>query len=205
MAPEGRQRLRPGRLGVGVAGRPHGSDEDLGPAHLAGSAVDHLDRLPGIVDEQTLAGRVRLAHGRRQPPFPGAVEIAPAAVAIAVGLPRPVLLPQQHERDAGPAQLAVDKGPVRLGLAPHPLLAAGAGIEHRLEHAVAQRRRKWPRQAGRGDAIEGQRHRAAGDPQGSDDRPVGGAALVLEPQDLPYASHRHPLGWHPAPPPVVGL
>jgi hypothetical protein len=33
-------------------------------AHLAGPAVDDLDRLPGIVDEQALTRRVRLPHGR---------------------------------------------------------------------------------------------------------------------------------------------
>jgi hypothetical protein len=93
--------------------------------------------------------------------------------------------------------------PVRLGLAPEALLGAGAGIQHRLEHAIAQRLRERPRQTGRGDAIEGERHRAAGNPQRSADRPVGGAASVLEPQDLSYASHRHPLGWHRLPRPSL--
>jgi hypothetical protein len=55
---EGRQRLRPGGLGVGVAGRPHRRDEHLRLAQLAGPSIDDLDRLPGIVDEQALAGRV---------------------------------------------------------------------------------------------------------------------------------------------------
>ena len=60
---------------------------------------------------RAMPGRVRLAHGRRQPALPGPVELTPAAVGIAVRLSGAVLLPQQHERHAGPAQLAVDMGP----------------------------------------------------------------------------------------------
>ena len=58
--------------------------------------------------------------------------------------PLPVLFPQQHQRDAGPAQLVIDMGPIRLGLAPRATLGAGASIEHRLQHSVGQRCRQWP-------------------------------------------------------------
>jgi hypothetical protein len=46
-------------------------------------------------------------------PFPSAVQLAPAAVAVAAGLRLPVFLPQQRQRDAGPTQLAMDVGPIR--------------------------------------------------------------------------------------------
>jgi len=39
----------------------------------------------------------------------------------------------------------MDVGPIRLGLAPRALLPAVAGIQHRLQHAVAQRRRSGQR------------------------------------------------------------
>ena len=197
------QRLGPGRLGVGVAGGAHGGDEDLRLAHLPGPPVDDLDRLAGIVDEQPLAGRVRLAHGRRQPALPGPVELAPAAVGIAVRFSGAVLLPQQHERHAGPAQLAVDMGPVRLRLPPEALLAARAGIEHRLQHALAQRLRQRPGKPRRGKTVEGESHGAAGNAERARDRPVAGTTGMLQAQDLAHASHRHSLGWHRLPHPSL--
>ena len=51
-----------------------------------------------------------LPHRRRQTAFPGAVQLARAALAIAVWLLLSVLVPQHHQRDAGPAQLVMDIG-----------------------------------------------------------------------------------------------
>ena len=183
------QRLRPTRLGVRVAGGTHHGDEDLRCSDLAGAPVEQFDRLPGIVDEHAFAGRVRLPHGRRQPTLPAAIELAPAAVAVAVGRGLSVLLPQQHQGDAGTAQLVMNVRPFRLGLAPRAALGAGAGIEHRLQHPLAQRRRQRPAKLRRGKAIEGHGHRAARNPQRSSNRPVCGTAFVLKAQDLSYASH----------------
>jgi hypothetical protein len=97
--------------------------------------------------------------------LPGAVKLAPAAVGVTARLVLPVLFPQQHQGDPGPAQLVVDMGPIGLGLAPRALLAAVSGIQHRLQHAVGQRRRQRPAQARRRDTLQGQRHRAARDAQ----------------------------------------
>jgi hypothetical protein len=115
-----RQALGQGRFGVSVVGRAHHRDEDLGWLGLAGPAVGQIDGLTGIVDEHPLAGGMSLAHRRRQPAFPGAVQLAPATVAIVVRLPLTILLPQQHQRDAGPAQLVMDISPIGLRLAPRP-------------------------------------------------------------------------------------
>ena len=60
-----RQRLGPGRLGVGeVRGAEHG-DEDLRLADLAGVRIDDGDLLAGVVDEDLVAGDVILPHARR--------------------------------------------------------------------------------------------------------------------------------------------
>ena len=193
------QRLRPARFGIGVAGGAHHRDEDLGCPDLAGASVVQFDSLPGIVDEHAFAGRVRLPHGRRQPALPTAIELTPAAVAVAAGLPLPVLLPQQRQGDTGTAQLVVDVRPVRFGFASRAALRAGASIKHRFQNPVAQRGRQRPAKFCRRQAIERHRHRAARNPQRSGDRPVCGTALVLEAQDLSYASHRHSLGWHRSP------
>ena len=193
------QRLRPARLGIGVAGGAHHRDEDLGLPDLAAAAVDQLDGLPGIVDKHALAGRMRLAHRRRQPALPGAVQLAPAAVAVAVGFGLPVFLPQQHQGDTGPAQLVVDMGPIRLGLATRSLGTAGAGIQHRLQRPVAQCRRQRPAKLRGGNPLEGERDGAARHPDRARNGSLGGAAFVLEAQNLAYPSHRHSLGWHRLP------
>ena len=93
----------------------------------------------------------------------------------------------------------MDVRPIRLGLAPHAALTAGAGVEHRLQHPVAQRCRQRPAQRRRRKTVEGHRHCAARNPQRSGDRPVRRAAFMLETQDLAYPSHRHSLGWHRLP------
>ena len=46
------------------------------------AGVDDLQRGAGIVDEHPLAGDMMLAHHRRQPPVPAAIELAKPAVAI---------------------------------------------------------------------------------------------------------------------------
>ena len=61
--------------------------------------------------------------------------------------------------------------------------------------------RQRPVKFRRRKAIEGHGYRAARNPQRSGNRPVRGTALVLEAQDLAYASHRHSLGWHRFPRP----
>jgi hypothetical protein len=108
---------------------------------LAGGGIDHLHRLPGEVDEQPLPRRVHLPHRRRQPALPAPIEVAPTTIAVAVGLLAPVFVPQQHQRDTRPAQFAVHRHPVRLGLSPQPNLRPAAGEQQRLQRAVRQRRR----------------------------------------------------------------
>ena len=95
-----RQGLGPARLGIGEIGRAQHRHKDLRSPHLTRGAVDHLRRLPGIFDEQPLPGRVGLPHGWRQAAAPVACQIAEPAVAIAIRLPSPILLPQQQDGHA---------------------------------------------------------------------------------------------------------
>ncbi|MNQ75957.1 hypothetical protein D3C85_907730 [compost metagenome] len=107
-----RQLLRPGSLGEGVAGGTEHRDEHLRLADLAAVTVDHRHRLPGVVDEQLLAGAVLLAHHHIQPSLPGAVVVAEPAVLIALRVRQSVLLPEQRQGHARTAQLGLDRRPV---------------------------------------------------------------------------------------------
>ena len=93
----------------------------------------------------------------------------------------------------------MDIGPIGLRLAPRALLTAVAGKQHRLQHAVGQRRRQWPAQTRRRDPLQRQRDGAAREAQRPRDLTIGRATFVFEPQDLAYSSHRHSLGWHRSP------
>ena len=106
--------LRPRRFRPGVARRPERGDEQLRGQHLTSRAVDHVQRRAGIVDEQLLAGDMGLPHGRRQPPLPGAKQLAEPAVAVALGVGGAMLLPHELQRYARPLQLAMDRRPVGL-------------------------------------------------------------------------------------------
>lgn len=44
------QRLRLGRLGVGVTGGTHRRAKDLRRTDLTAAAIDHLNRLAGVID-----------------------------------------------------------------------------------------------------------------------------------------------------------
>jgi hypothetical protein len=84
-------------------------DEQLAGMYLAGRRVKNVDRRAGIIDEQRLAGHVRLPHRRRQAAFPGTIEFAEPAAALTIGMGGPVFLPHQLQRHALAAQLAMDR------------------------------------------------------------------------------------------------
>jgi len=52
------QGLRQGRLRKGIARCPEGRDKQLCRTHLAGRGINHIDRVPRIIDEQPFARRV---------------------------------------------------------------------------------------------------------------------------------------------------
>ena len=148
-----RQGLGPGRLRIGIVRGPERGDEQLRRAHLAGLGVDHVDRVPRVIDEQPLARRVALAHHRRQLAFPPRVKLAEPGVAIALRVTRAIFLPQQRQRHALAAQLAVDIRPVRLGRTVRDI-ARCSRIDQSLEVGVGQIFWQWPSQRGITSAIQ---------------------------------------------------
>ncbi len=191
-----RQGLGPGRLGVGEVGGAEHGDEDLGLADLAGVGINDGDLLAGIVDEHFVAGNMVLAHGRREPALKRAEELAEAAVAIAVGMDGPVLLPEDLQGDAGLLQFDDGFGPVGLGPPALSLLDAGAGEKPVLQGLVGQVAGQGPAQAGLLGALEVLLDGAARDPE-----PLGDVAhadaVPGQAQHLSQLSHGQlPLGGH---------
>jgi hypothetical protein len=140
------QALRPGGLGIAVARRAEHGDEQLRRSHFARASIDHRERRAGVIDEHALASDVALPHGRRQPRLPGAVALTEPAIAVAVGVDRAMLLPQQLQRYARPAQLAVHRSPVRLR-PPIPGRHCRRREEPDLQRLVRQLFQQRPREA----------------------------------------------------------
>ena len=88
-----RKGLRPARHGVKGSWMRPSQRKSLRPSDLALRAVDAFDRLADIVDKHPLARRVRLQHHWPPPTLPFAVQLAPAAVAIAASLVGSILFP----------------------------------------------------------------------------------------------------------------
>jgi len=100
--------LAPGGAGEGQAGGTQHPDEDVRRLCLAAAAVDdHRHGVAGVVDEELVAAKMRLAHRHRQAGFPAAVELAKPAVAMAVRMSLDVLVPQDLQGDVLLLQLAV--------------------------------------------------------------------------------------------------
>jgi len=115
--------------------------------HLSGRGIDDVNRRAGVIDEQLLAGHMGLPHRRRQPAFPGPIEFAEPATAVTVGMRGAIFLPDQLQRHALAAQLAVDRRPVRQR---PPILGRGRGdrIEAPLQCGVVKIVRHRPADAG---------------------------------------------------------
>ena len=166
-------------------------------AQFAGQSVDddcHL--VAGIVHEQLVARRVVLPHRHGQLERPAAVQVAEAAIAIAVRILGNVLVPQDLQRHMLALHLAVQTGPVRLGAPPVAGFVARLPIQRRFQRAVAHVLRQRPFQTGRRDALErfAHRRRHRVDPQRY--RLVPQSMLEPVSQHLADTPHAHPFRRH---------
>lgn len=195
--------LRPGRLRVGEAGSAEHRDEDLRGAPLAGEPVDHhRDAVAGIIDEELVAGRMRLAHRHRQAAFPGAVELAEPRIAIPVGLARNVFLPQDRQRHVLAPELAVHRCPVRLRLPamapPRAGTRTGAGEQPGLQISVGDVRPVVAR-----SAPPPQNGGSSTAPSKAPSPPprnlAGRHPSRLQSDHIAHMAHRKPLRRHPGP------
>ena len=174
-------------------------NKDLRVAELAGEPVDnHRHAVAGIIDEQLLARRVALAHRHRQPPFPAAIKLAKARVAIAVRLARDVFLPHDRQRDVLALQRAMHFRPVRLPAFAMALLAAGTGEQLRLKRAVSETVRQRPVQPGRCQPLKRQPNRRGCNPNPPPNLAHRQAGR-LQSDHVAHLAHGYPLAWHPSP------
>src|SRR5439155_26567093 len=100
------------RFGVRVARGAEGGDKELDVARYPRGRVEQARVLPGIVDEELLAGVVHLAHRERPARQPAPVDVAELRVAVAVRMPLAVLEVQEGQGDAPLAPLGVEVGTV---------------------------------------------------------------------------------------------
>ena len=145
-----RQRLRPCRLRVGVTGCAENRHEDFCLTDLACRRIDDGDLLARVVDENLVAGDMFLAHRRRKTPLETAIQFTETAVAVTVGVNRPVLLPQNEQRDAGLLELWCQLRPVWLRSKPTASIDAestGSGKQFVLQRVVREVTRQRPTQS----------------------------------------------------------
>ena len=109
----------------------------------------------------------------------------------------PVFLPQDHQIDAGPLQLARQFRPVRLGMSPRPCLHAGMREQATLQFGLRHLRRQRPRQAHRRSPLQIVPDRRPRGPTPPPYLPRAPPAMG-EPQHVPQLSHgQFPFRRHP--------
>jgi len=106
------QALAPRRFAVGIVGRAEHGNEDRRLPNFTRHRISHRHRRAGVVDEQLLARRMRLAQADREPTDPLPIMGAEAAITVALGMLRLVFLPEEVERDAFTSQFAMHCGPI---------------------------------------------------------------------------------------------
>ena len=154
------------------------------------------------VDKQLLGRPVRLPHCGRDGLAPIPVEVAESAVAVAVGVLGPVLLPQQQQRHGAPFQLLVDVGPI--GQRPcRRLVECRWREEPPLQLGIVQSLRHRP-----GDADDGGTPQIFADcrsahPNRDGDLPLANAKGVPQSQNFSNLPHRRSLGGHRTSPCMV--
>ena len=190
------QRLRPVRLGEGEARRAQYRDEDLRHADFAGEPVDDdRDAVAGIIDEQPLAGGVRLPHRHRHRLLEGSIKFAESRVAVAAGVRGNIFVPQDQQGDVLALQFAMHRGPVRFLDPPMAAFAAPAGVERRLKRLVVHALRQRPGQARPVHPLQRLPHGRSGHAEPPGDL-VRRSARKLQPNNLARIAHPNPLRWH---------
>jgi hypothetical protein len=188
--------LRPGRFRIGEVRGPEHCDEDLRLADFTGEPIHHnRNAVAGVVDEQLLAGRMRLTHCHRQPAFPGPVEFTEARVPVSIGMPVDVFLPNDRQRDVLALQIAMHRRPIGFRMPPVADLRTGAGEEPLFQRRIRHVGRQRPAQTSSLQSPYRQPHRRGRrphTPRNLSDRDT----RRFQPQNIAHLAHRKPLSRH---------
>ena len=180
--------------GEGVVRRAQRSHEDLRLADLAGGRIDDGHRAAGIVDEQLLAGDMDLAHRALLGHSERAVLDAKTRVLVGQRVVAGVLLPQQHQGDAGALELLMHEREVRGELVARARHCRSE--QSSLEVLVAQALDTVPVNVRRARQRDVLADHALGDIEGAADLGIAQLGLQVQAQCLSDSSHRDSVGWH---------
>jgi hypothetical protein len=163
---------------------------------LASRGIKHRDRVAGPIDEQLLARHMRLPHGRRDSPPPLPVEIAEPAVAVALSVLRPILLPEQHQRNAAALEVLVHLRTV--GQLPRrTVVEASRRKQSPLQLSIVHPIRKRPPQTDYPTAAQVLADRRLADTDRVCNQPLAHTQRVLQPKHLANLPHQYFCPWHP--------
>ncbi len=185
-----------GGLRVGVRTDAQYGDEQRSRADGTTLGIVQGDGGTRPVDEQFLARPVLLAQHHVLLAAPALVQLAEAAIAVAVWVGLPVLLPKQQQREvAVPLELFVDsrkvgRPPLGLGLQ-RRLGAEQLVLELRLVAALRQR----PAQAGGLGPLQVLMDSGLADRTTAGDLPLRELHLVVKPENFLDLAHGQSPGW----------
>ena len=191
------KRLRPARMRKSEARRAEHRDKDLHLVDFAGQPINN-DRNPiaGVIDEQTLAGRVRVSHRRRQLRFKAAIELAKPRIAVTAGIGGDIFIPDDHQGDVLALQLPMNRRPIRLGVAAMAQFGPVIGVKRCLQVAVAHAVRQGPTQPSARETPQRLAHRRGGYAQPTCDFARRNAGGKLQTNDFAHLAHHNSFRWH---------
>src|SRR5277367_3980902 len=109
------------------------------PCESRPSAINQdWNAIAGVIDKQSFARRMRLAHRRRQFCLEGSIKFAEPRIAVAAWVLRNILVPNDQQGDVLAFHLPMNRRPVRFGMAPMTPFAASVGVKRRFQLFVAQ-------------------------------------------------------------------
>ena len=178
--------LMPAREGQLAEGRKNG-DEDLCLMHGAGGWIGDRNRVARIIGLHDRPRLVSVAKARTGAFLKGPKLLAKPSIAIAVGVGRPVFLPQKHQGDALALQLRGNLGPIWL-------LKVLRWTAHPLEQRriiVAPQRQRPNIEASLTRPQNVGRYSRLAQLQPKPHLPDGEALLMHQPQNGSYILHGH--------------
>ena len=192
------QRLAPARLGVGIARRAEGRDEEVRVVHLARHRIDDRHRVASPIDKQLVARHVRLPHRRCEASSPFAVKLAEAGISVTLDVLGAMLLPQDHQRHAATLEFLVNRRPVGQRLR-RALVESGRREQPPLQVGVGDLWRDRPRDPDHLGAAHVLGDRRLADTCCLAHLTDAEPKLMRQPQHLTDLPHRHSHPGHRSP------